>query len=267
MEFNYIDNQDTRGLIKNLFVLQFKEESLPYETIVLPLGLPALVYVFNEQTTIVNDSESTIKDLTLFGQFYGAYDYKINEEGINLGINFHPTALYKILHRDISIFTNTHPLLKEVAPKLRDSIKPVFTNNKNDTSKFKKDIIKFFDSLTLIIDKDVEFIDKAVDFILKKEGLIKINDLLEIVPFSQKSLESKFKKIIGLTPGKYIKMIRFNTLMTKYQSKKIALRDLIHMSNYYDRSHFARNFKVFMKQTPKAFFNKDYPLLQEYLRE
>lgn len=267
MEFKYLNKKDNRDLVKDLFLLKFKKEDLPYKTIVLPLGLPALIYVFNEQTTIVKGIKKKIKGLTLFGQFYGAYDYLIDIEGTNIGINFKPTSLYKILNRDISLFTNKHILLNEINSELKEKIEPIFIKNKDNIPQFKKEIIQLIDNLSLNINDDVSDIDKAIDLIFEKEGLIQVNDLLEIVPFSQKSLELKFKKIIGLTPGKFIKMIRFNTLMIKYHSKEIDLKDLIQMYNYYDHSHFTKDFKFFIKQSPKDFFNKDYQLIKKYLKE
>lgn len=94
--------------------------------------------------------------------------------------------------------------------------------------------------------------------------MLQVTDLLKIVSLSQKSLEVKFKKIIGLTPGKYIRLIRFIKLMRKYENKKIAINDLIYMYNYYDHSHFIKDFKLFMSESPKEYFKKEYPLIKAY---
>lgn len=267
MEFDYLDVIDKRGLINNLFVLKFSKDSIPFKTQVLPLGLPALIYVFNKQETEIKGCKNSLKGLHLFGQFYGAYNYNINEASLNLGVNFKPTSIYKILKNDISLLTNKHILLSKINTELSKKITPIFIQNKNNIKAFETGIINFINSLDIKQDKDVHFIDIAINHILEKEGLLKANDLLNIMPFSQKSLEVKFKKTIGLTPGKYIKMIRFNQLMKKYQNKKINLQDLLIMYNYYDQSHFTRDFKLFMSQSPKDFFKKDYPLLKKYLFE
>ena len=50
--------------------------------------------------------------------------------------------------------------------------------------------------------------------------------------------------------------------MRKYESQEIAIKDLMFMFDYYDRSHFSRDFKLFMNETPKSYFKKDYPLLK-----
>ncbi len=55
--------------------------------------------------------------------------------------------------------------------------------------------------------------------------------------------------------------------MSKYESKEIDLNDLIHMYDYYDRSHFTKDFILFMRQSPKTYFNTNNPLLNEYLNK
>ncbi|WP_452597659.1 helix-turn-helix domain-containing protein, partial [Pontimicrobium sp. MEBiC01747] len=73
--------------------------------------------------------------------------------------------------------------------------------------------------------------------------------------------------IVGVTPGKYIKLYRFLKLMRKYASKPIKFKDLIFMYDYYDESHFLKEFKLFMKESPKEYFKKDNTFMKEYLKE
>lgn len=268
MEFKYLKQKDSRNLIKDMFILSFSKKVLPFKTIILPLAFPTLVYIFSEQQkTIFKGIEMPLKGLTLTGQFYGAYDYFVNDVSSNIGMTLHPTALYKILNKDISLITNKHILFKEISIELAQKLEPIFLKYKDNLPQLEKEIIQFIENLDLTIDNDVKYIDKAIEFIFKEEGLTQVKDLLKIIPFSLKSLELKFQKIIGLTPKKFIKMIRFNKLIIKYQSNEIELKDLIYKYNYYDQSHFSKDFKLFMNQSPKLFFKQDYPLLKEYLKE
>ena len=266
MEFKYLNKKDNRGLINDLFTLRFFKEDLPFKTIIIPVGYPTLVFIFSEQQeTVFNKQKTSLSGLTVTGQFYGAYNYTVNDVSCNIGMTLHPTALYKILNINISTLTNKHILLEKINKQLSDLLKPTFINNKENADSYKEAIIKLINNLPLHIDTDVENIDKAVDFIIKKEGLLSVSDLLKVIPLSQKSLETKFKKIIGLTPGKYIKLIRFTLLMRKYETKQINITDLIYMFDYYDYSHFSREFKLFMSQSPKSYFKKDFPFLKKYI--
>ena len=266
MDYNFIDKKDHRSLIAHLYSLKLSENILPFESIILPLGFPAFTNILSKTQEITYKNKTTaIKGLVITAQYYGTYNFFSNDKTHNIGIVLHPTSLYKIFNIDISLLTNEHFLMKNINLEIANELEAIFLKYKNDLPVFEEKIINFFDALKITINDDVIQIDKAIDLILKKDGLIQVTDLLNILPFSQKSLEIKFKKIIGLTPGKFIRQYRFMNLMQKYQSKKINLTDLIYMFNYYDKSHFIKDFKFFMNQTPKKFFKEDYPLLEEYL--
>lgn len=266
MEFNYIAINDKNKLAKNLFKLSFETDDTPFNTIIIPVGFTSFAYQFNEgQTSFLGNKEMQLKGLIITGQCYGAYNYLVNKSGLTYGIELHPTALYKIFNTDISKLTNKHTFLEEINKDLHCEFSKVFLETKNDEKAFTTKINVFLDNLNLFIDSDVIQIDKAIDYIFEKQGMLQVSDLLNLLPFSQKSLETKFKKIIGLTPGKYIRMIRFSELMRKYDSQKIDLNDLIMMYDYYDKSHFLKDFKLFLNQNPKNYFKMEYPLLKKYL--
>ncbi|WBX70044.1 helix-turn-helix domain-containing protein [Tenacibaculum retecalamus] len=165
------------------------------------------------------------------------------------------------------MFTNNHVSLEKVNDESFKKLNPIFLKHEKNVYDFIKEIIEFIDNLELIVDKDVVFIDKAIAYISENDGMIQMADLLKIIPFSQKSIETKFKKIIGLTPGKYIRLIRFTRLMRKYENNEIDLNDLIYMYNYHDHSHFIKDFKLFMLKTPKEYFKKEYPLIKAYSKD
>ncbi|WP_341222377.1 helix-turn-helix domain-containing protein [Polaribacter atrinae] len=96
--------------------------------------------------------------------------------------------------------------------------------------------------------------------------MLSVNEILKTVPFGQKTLETKFKKMVGLTPGKYIQIKRFVNLMRKYEKEQIDLKDLIYMYDYYDESHFAKDFKLFTSKSFKNYFQEDYILVKKALK-
>ena len=263
MEYTFFNKKDSRGLLNNLFSINI--QTIPFQSIIIPTGFPAIAYIYGDKQTIIYNNKTTnIKGLTLLGQYDATYNFSVNFKGHNIGANLHPTALYKIFGIDIASLTNKHPQLELINKKIFDQFNPIFLKYENDVSVLIEKIINLIDTLDLHIDKDVNRIDIAIDYILEKEGMLQVADLLKIVSLSQKSLEVKFKKIIGLTPGKYIRLIRFIKLMRKYENKKIAINDLIYMYNYYDHSHFIKDFKLFMSESPKEYFKKEYPLIKAY---
>lgn len=268
MIFKYLDENINNPLIDHFYQLTISKKALPFESLIVPIGHTNITYVFSDeyQKAKLKGKEILYKDLILTGQIYGSYQLEIISESVNLGFALKPTALYKILQQDISKFNNQHIALKSVNEKLFHQFNEIFLSTRNNENAFVNSVDEILKTLPLSEDTNLKHIDKAVDYIFEKEGLLKVQDLLKIIPLSQKSLEIQFKKIVGVTPGKYIRQHRFICLMQNYASKKYNLSDLLYMFNYYDISHFSKDFKYFIGQTPKAYFKSDYPLLQEYLK-
>lgn len=269
MEFKYLEKNCKHPLIDHFYQLKIFEEDIPFKSLIVPVAQTNITFVFcdKNQKSILLDKNIEYKGLILTGQIYGSYNLEVYAKSENIGFGLKPTALYKILETDISKFNDSHIPLKDVSPKLHDIFFEAFTENRGNEKEFVKAIYKIFEDLPLSKENNIKHIDKAINYIMEKEGLLKVNDLLNVVPFSQKSLEIQFKKIVGVTPKKYIRQYRFIQLMLKYGSQKFKLKDLVDMFDYYDVSHFLRDFKFFLGETPKSFFKKDYPLIKTYLKE
>lgn len=269
MEFISLNSNIVHPLIDYFYQFKITEEDLPFETLILPVGMANIAYNFCEEPILFTHKNNTsyYNKLTLIGQFYGSYKIQVHKVNYNIGFDLKPTTLYKILDRDISEATNKQTPLKDFHFELYEKLNIIFLEYKDNVSKLIESINKVFNKLTLSKDKNIQHIDKAISIISKNEGVLKVTDLLKEVPFSQKTLEVQFKKIVGLTPGKYIRQYRFMNLMRKYVSKQIDVRDLIYKFNYYDKSHFEKDFKRFMNQSSKKFFQEDYPLLNKILKK
>lgn len=267
MQLTYFDTGKIPHIVEEYFELSFSENNVPFQSTILPLEYTNLTYIeYGNQKSINKNIETQLEGLIISGQFFRSYQFLVNNESKSIGISFHPTALYKLLSTDISKLENKHVSLQKFHKQFFLDIYPLFKSSKNSKS-LVKNLNSYFLNKELIIDKNTENVDNAVDIIRKKEGLLNVNEILDDVLISQKSLETQFKKIVGLTPGKYIRKYRFIKLMRRYESHLIDLKDLIYMYNYYDHSHFTKDFKLFMKESPKSYFGKDHKLLNAYLNK
>lgn len=261
MTLTYFDN-NVPHLVEEYYQLSFSEESVPFQSTVLPVGYTHLTHLFyGDQKAILNKKEMPLKNTIISGQFFRSYQLHCLSKSMSFGISFHPTALFKILNTDISVLENKHTSLLEFHSEFHDKIVTIFENF-SDSKNMVEQLNQFLSNLKLTTNKNTEHIDIVIDLIKNKEGLLSIQEILEHINISQKTLETQFKKIVGLTPGKYVRLYRFIKLMRKYESQEIAIKDLMYMFDYYDRSHFSKDFKLFMNETPKSYFKKDYPLLK-----
>ena len=267
MNLKYFDTSKVSHIVEEYFELSFPKEALPFKTTFLPIGLTSIINISKGLHEVV--LEGTIKNLSgifISGQFFRSYQFMVNVESKCFGISFHPTALFKLLNTDISKFENRHIPLEQINNHIYDELSSIFNQSKTN-----KELIKalnvFFINAPLTTNNNTKLIDQATTIIREKDGLLNVLDVLDEIPMSQKTLETQFKKIVGLTPGKYIRLYRFLKLMRKYESQEIDIKDLIHMYDYYDRSHFTKDFKLFMKESPKDYFNTTHPFLNEYLNK
>ncbi|WP_033961545.1 helix-turn-helix domain-containing protein [Psychroserpens jangbogonensis] len=267
MNLDYFDTSKVSHLIEEYFHLSFQEEDIPFKSKVLPIGLTHLFYVGNgTQKVIVDGKEMLLEGLMVAGQYFRSYDFSTNSITASIGANLHPTALYKLLNIDVSKIENTHAPLTQINNSFNNKLLPIFEDSK-DTKELINNLNSFFTNASLYIDKNTEQIDLAISLIRENDGLLNVLDLVDEISISQKTLENHFKKIVGLTPGKYTRLYRFVKLMRKYESKEIDLNDLIHRYDYYDRSHFTKDFKLFMHQSPKTYFNTNNTFINEYLNK
>lgn len=268
MKLKYYDTFEVENLIQEFYTLSFSEKVVPFTSEIIPFGFNGLTYIYSKgQTARINKEEKVLKNLIFSGMFYKSYQFSVNEAGFSCGINFTPTTFYKLTGLDLSKFTNKQTALKEVSVKLNSSLSNIFETNKENPEKLFEQISTKLLSIPLIKDKDTKIIDRLITIIHKKEGMLSVKELAKNVNFGKKTLETKFKKIIGLTPGKYIRLHRFLNLMKKYEKDQIDLRDLIFMYNYYDESHFAKDFKCFTSKSFKEYFKKDFLLIKEALKK
>lgn len=93
--------------------------------------------------------------------------------------------------------------------------------------------------------------NKIVD-IVRKGGPIPINDLCNENESYYKKMERSFLKYVGYTPKHYYRIVRFNRAL-RYMTSKKSLTSICYDCDYYDQSHFIKDFRQFTGTTPKHF--------------
>lgn len=267
MNFKYIECINENSLINNFYVLNVNDNSIPLTTKVIPTAQCHIIFLKTKIPIEIRFKDNTFKNtgLVVLGQSYKSYNLYAKSAYYNFGINLHPTGLYKLLKTDISKLTDKHLKLSEIDNNLQCILNPIFEVNTEATILSKK-IEKTLLNFNLYEDKNTLLIDKAIKLIYQKEGIISVEQLLKPLNISRKNLEIQFKKIVGLTPNKFIKLYKFLSLMKHYESKQATISKLIEYYNYYDLSHFTKDFQLFMNQKPNSYFKSDNEFLHNYLK-
>ena len=97
-------------------------------------------------------------------------------------------------------------------------------------------------------------ITEALGLIEEAKGQISVEALAEAVGLSDRQLERKFTRHVGLLPKAFCRLTRFCQVKSLLESaRKPNGCDLAYACGYYDQTHLIREFRLFTGQTPARY--------------
>ncbi len=107
---------------------------------------------------------------------------------------------------------------------------------------------------------------RALGLILASRGTQAIADLCAQVGVSERTLERRFRKAVGLTPKLHSRIVRFARLFRAIDDERPDLGELGLDAGFYDQPHFIRNFKAFTGVNPSRYRFANRDLANFFLR-
>lgn len=250
----YKPNQSLQKYIDCYWTLETTAEDInpEYEERVIPLGFPEIIIHFGDLYSIKKNSKYYPLPRTLFtGQLTSSKSFKpLGITGI-LGVKFKPFGAYYFLPEPPQKYVDRSTDLRQIfEPKTINLLECGILKSKLHLEKIKlieNFLLNHFQNFSTNIQ-----IENIVTTIVTQKGNIDIKSLSSQFNSSQSKLERNFKKIIGLTPKKFAQIIRFNEILKEYKSNK-DLQSLAHKYEYYDYSHFTKEFSSFSGFSPNQF--------------
>lgn len=96
-------------------------------------------------------------------------------------------------------------------------------------------------------------IQAAIALIQQASTLPRVDELAQQIGLSQSALERRFRRTIGLSPRKFVSLVRFRHAL-QLRNAGADLTTVAHAAGYYDQPHFTKEFKRFTGQAPQAYF-------------
>lgn len=158
--------------------------------------------------------------------------------------NFLDVPLNELFSQSISL---EHLFNKSDLEGLEDKLSILKTDNERIYVIEQFFIIQFKDK------KEDMLIKYAVQLINQEKGKERISELAKKLNISQSPLEKRFRKIVGASPKKYSSIVRFRSIINDFE-KSNNLTELSYLNQYFDQSHFIKDFKKFTNQLPHEFF-------------
>lgn len=244
----YTPPQHLRGLVRYFWVYESDaSDNMPAVHQAMADCCPELIFQYgggfreyNNFTTYLRAPRSASRELHL-GEKMGLFAIRFFPHAIHQLLGIPNTELVNHTFEFTQVFGNRYSSINQQivdAPTVQGKIK-VATD--------------FLTELAQTADKDP--IGVCIRLMLLNEGVIPLDTLRAYTGLSVKQFERRFKATSGFPPKYCSRITRFQATKRKYVSGKFrTLSELSHACEYYDQSHFIREFKEFSGMQANHFF-------------
>jgi AraC-like DNA-binding protein len=188
----------------------------------------------------------------IYGILKRPFVRKLEGAGKVLGVKFRAGGFYPYWQRDVSALTGTVIEASEVfGPGVRDLMDTVL--DASDVAAMARQADHAF--LTKLPERDAqaELADRIVQTTMNDRSILKVEQLCEQTGLSIRQLQRLFHKYIGVSPKWVIKRFRLQEAAERLEQGEIQLADLAMQLGYFDQSHFIKDFKSVIGQSPEAY--------------
>jgi AraC-like DNA-binding protein len=224
------------------------KESTDY--LIAPDGAMGLLINLGDKIQIHTENDKYILkhgDILLLGIHEHSVSMVLENNCHLLGIRFNPSGAFTFFKDRYENLYENNIFIKDniLLDKLQQNI---------------IDIENIFDAYLLnkfTVDlKHENFID-VLQNIEKSKGNIEIDELALFLNISRRSLDRLFKKYVSTSANIYLRIIKIK--YTREDLRNInseSLTQVGYKNGYFDQSHFIKEFKTFMKTSPKQYIKE-----------
>jgi AraC-like DNA-binding protein len=211
----------------------------PYESETLPY--PSCHLVFQQGET------------QIYGVMRGKFMRRLVGKGQVLGVKFRPGALYPFVKTPVVQFTDDAITLEDVFGVTTEALENAILSRTNDA-----DMIElaehFWRGRLPERDETVTTINQIIDRIMADRSITKVDDLLDGLDMTKRTLQRLFNQYVGVSPKWVIQRARLHEATD--QLSRGDLEDCVQMAlklGYFDQAHFIKDFKTLVGQSPLAY--------------
>lgn len=221
---------------------------------IFPSGHLEMIFSYGDDVHFSNNYYLRHGHGYLSGQILEPLYYRCSGSLKVISIIFRPWAIYRFLGIPQSALANT-PMDLGLLLKKDNNITQRIADEQDHEKKVSI-LDRHFLSLLGKVDAVLDPVSASAEIIAKSGGNMAIGDLCSLMNISSRTLERRFRNMIGLTPKALSMMIRFNNAFNDIQSGRFRdIHDIIHRHGYYDQSHFINQFKKYTGLLPSSFLD------------
>jgi AraC-like DNA-binding protein len=185
-------------------------------------------------------------EIYLVGPMMKAEIQTVQTEVLLLGVQFKPGAFF---------YFHKYDSLDRSANTFREFPTQLFPDVKKITTNFSAYLDQFY---LRRLSTPKRSILNCVSDIRQNIGSVSIEALAKRYFTTERQLERQFKEQVGLSPKKFIDLLRFRKAFVILSSNvNCSIQEIAWDCGYYDHAHMTNDFKRFTGQPPTAFILSD----------
>ncbi len=226
----------------------------------IPRSDISIIFHFNNTPFIIEESFLKLEPFFVAPILSKAITVKIEKNTDAFIINCKPTVFSRLFNIDLSPISkhsinlpnNIFYSLWEAMASIKNTEERIdfFTNfiNTYQASPYKPDAI-----------------DMLYDEILEKSITVPLKDIMKKCCASERTLQRNFLKRTGVSPKTLARVVRMNYLWDKIKNENaFDYQDLVFDGNFFDQSHFIKDFKAITGETPHYFFKRNLEIVRMF---
>ncbi len=223
----------------------------------LPSGQTEWVFCYGDPFT-VHSSEGKpfqVVQSMLGGPISGGIRLSYNGCLKVFAVRFHTTGMHRLTNLPMHEVTNSHHPLDEVFGR---STRQLVTQILEAPSAPERvQLVEGFLLKQLQRQKaSAHFVDWALEWMAQQTGPVTVQQLAEECSVGSRQLERLFEEHVGLSPRRFLRIIRFNRAMKLiHEQPKLRLTEVTYTCGYADQAHFSHDFKTIAGASPRSFFS------------
>ncbi len=237
------------NLIERLWIIH--ADNYECDLFIPPSPYPNIIISLSEQP--VWYSKTPNYSSAAHGMIFKPVKYKVKRDAVYLGIRFSSYGCYPFSCTD-----DVMPIdcLKEV---LIDKDKLTAMRTLYHQGKIEDICQMIFQKMEYCYsaqkEQQIKPIEKLINQIKLDNNKLSIAQFCENENVNYISFYRLFKKVIGVSPKKYERLIKFCKSLDNILRTQDELTDIGLSVGYFDQPHFIKEFKYFMQMTPTEYIN------------
>lgn len=245
-KFVYVlPNESLRQWISN-FTLSFPDkESISDTYTIMPHGSVTLVYYYND-----SGLHSMLFGATTQPRIVGEL---ANQCEVIFIIEFQPAGFFPFSGVKQKDLLNEIHSISEINPLLDLKMKELFLEEESAETLFVKVERLFAESIQT---KYPPALTSAIQLIIQKSGMISAKEITMAVSYSDRHLNRFFTEYLGISMKAFARIVRINHALRLLNDPQKSMSAVLDELEYYDSSHFIKDFKIVCGITPHDYRKK-----------